>query len=796
MSHLVRQPGASVTRLILAGACSSLLALLAPAIGHAQPHDTDLRHLDTDVKAALSQIPDADVAAIGAENIPTFIRGKLGKIDGAVTETSVRASLAKVLPIFKVRDEHLKLKHSSTDELGMSHFRFEQQIDGLDVIGADFVVHVAKDGTIYAANGNARSNHTLPRQPKIGTAAAELTVLQATPSAAAQITDKTKLAYIVSDTDGTVHLAYQVDVSAPGTPPIHDLVFVDAIDGSIVTRHPQVFEAESRSMYDAQNGTNLPGAYISSPSSSSDQAVSYNYSYLDNVYQYYWSTFGRDSYNNGGATLVSSVHYYVSYNNAFWNGAQMVYGDGDGTVFSNLALALDVTGHELTHAVTQSTSGLNYVNESGALNEGISDIFGAMVEASVRGVSANTWKIGEDVYTPNTPGDALRYMNNPTQDGSSKDYYPERYTGSSDNGGVHWNSGIANLAFYLMCEGGTHPRGKTLVNVPAIGVDEAQRVWYRANTVYLTSGSQFIDARAATAQAAKDLYGTQAYTSVHLAWDAVGVPSVTGNFRPINVSSRGYVGTGDQVMIAGFVLSGSSSKSMLIRGVGPTLSQLGVSGVLPDPYLTVYQGSTVVDQNDNWSSYYNASGVASATSQVGAFGLPSGSLDSAVLPTLNPNSYTAIVSGVNGGTGNALVEAYDTDLNNSTQLINISTRAYVSSSSPLIGGFVVNGDGYKQVLIRAVGPTLSQLGVNGAMSDPVLTLYVGSTPIRQNDNWGTEPNASSIPGVASQVGAFGLPSGSADSCLLMNLPPGTYTAVVSGANGSAGVGMIEVYVVQ
>jgi hypothetical protein len=545
-----------------------------------------------------------------------------------------------------------------------------------------------------------------------------------------------------------------------------------------------------------QHGTNLPGAFISNPAGSGDQAVSLNYSYLDNVYKYYSNTFGRDSFNNSGATLISSVHYYVNYNNAFWNGSQMVYGDGDGVLFSNLATALDVTGHELTHAVTANTSALIYSGESGALNEGISDIFGAMIEASVRGVSANTWKIGEDVYTPNTPGDALRYMNNPTQDGSSTDYYPERYTGSADNGGVHWNSGIANLAFYLMCQGGTHPRGKTLINVPPVGVDQAQRIWYRANVYHLASNASFMDARAATALSALELYGMTAYTSVQLAWDAVGVPSVTGNFRPMNVSSRGFVGTGNQVMIAGFILSGGSSKSMLVRAVGPGLSQFGVSGVLTDPTLTVYRGSTVVDQNDNWSSYYNASGVAAAATQVGAFSLANGSLDAAVLPALSPTAYTAVVSGVNGGTGNALVEAYDTDINNPTQLINISTRANVSSSAPLIGGFVVNGSGYKQVLIRAVGPTLSTLGVSGAMSDPVLSLNVGSTTIRRNDNWGTEPNAGSIPGAAAQVGAFALGSGSADSCLLLNLPPGAYTAVVTGANGSSGVGMIEVYVVQ
>src|SRR5207248_565890 len=137
---------------------------------------------------------------------------------------------------------------------------------------------------------------------------------------------------------------------------------------------------------------------------------------------------------------------------------------------------------------------LTYSNESGAINEAMSDIHGEVIESWQRGngdvaagVTSDTWKVGEVIWTPNTPGDALRYMNNPTQDGSSADYYPERYTGTSDNGGVHSNSGIANLAFYLLSQGGTHPRSKTTVQVPGIGIAKAAQIFYRANTHYLTA---------------------------------------------------------------------------------------------------------------------------------------------------------------------------------------------------------------------------------------------------------------------------------------------------------------------
>ncbi len=246
------------------------------------------------------------------------------------------------------------------------------------------------------------------------------------------------------------------------------------------------------------------------------------------TYDFYFSRFGRDSYNGAGATLTSTVHYSRNYVNAYWNGTQMVYGDGDGSQSGPLTV-LDVVGHELTHAVTDTSSDLIYSNESGALNEAMSDVFGASIEAYRDGaVSANTWKIGEECWTPATAGDALRYMNDPALAGDY-DYYPTRYTGTSDNGGVHWNSGIANLAFKLMVTGGTHPRGKTSNVVPALdanpylSIEKGAAIFYRANTVYLTPSSTFADARNATAQAAADLYGSAAATAVNEAWTAVGV---------------------------------------------------------------------------------------------------------------------------------------------------------------------------------------------------------------------------------------------------------------------------------
>jgi hypothetical protein len=149
----------------------------------------------------------------------------------------------------------------------------------------------------------------------------------------------------------------------------------------------------------------------------------------------------------------------------------------------------------------------------------------AAADAHVNGgVRAATWNLAETIWTPGTAGDAMRYMNDPVKDGQSYDYYPTRYLGADDNGGVHLNSGIANLAFYLLVQGGKHPRGKTANVVPALGIDKSAAIFYRALANYLGANATFQDARNATAQAATELYGADAATATHAAWTAVGVP--------------------------------------------------------------------------------------------------------------------------------------------------------------------------------------------------------------------------------------------------------------------------------
>src|SRR6185295_14564760 len=234
---------------------------------------------------------------------------------------------------------------------------------------------------------------------------------------------------------------------------------------------------------------------------------------------------------------------------AFWNGTQMAYGDGNSSQGClPLARAQDVTGHELTHAVTENESGLIYSGESGGLNEAMSDIFGAFTEAYVDGgktgtltVSSDTWKIGEDILPP-----ALRYMNDPAADGASKDYW----VSGVGNVDVHYSSGIANLAFYLLSQGGTHPRGKSAIVVTGVGMDKAIRIFYEANVNILTSNANFLAAGNATVQAAVNLgYTLAEQTSVANAWQAVGVPVP---------NPGGGGGGGDTVLTNGVPVSGLS----------------------------------------------------------------------------------------------------------------------------------------------------------------------------------------------------------------------------------------------
>ncbi|MDB5968189.1 MAG: fibA1 [Hydrocarboniphaga sp.] len=512
------------------------------------------KEVPADVVRALAALPGAEIVQTGRDGLPVFVRGDLGRVSGLLAERVPRSEMGPALAAFRLKTADLRLRKSNTDDAGNQHLRYDQSFNGLAVVGGELVVHVDRKGSIYALNGTARGGLSSSLGSRdIGESAA-LAVVDADPRYLGMQAAPSRLVYFISP-EAEAFKAYEIIVSGErGTDPVRDKVYVDADTGRIVGVHPQIFFAESRKAYSANNVTTLPGTLKRSEgqAATSDVDVNDAYDYTGDTYEAYQAFWSRDSYNNAGATLISSVHYSSNYCNAFWNSTQMVYGDGNASQGCYpLDRAVDVTAHELTHGVTENESALVYSGESGGLNEAISDIFGAFTEAWVDGgktgtlaVSAETWEVGEDVLPP-----ALRYMNDPAADGVSKDYW----TSSVGNVDVHYSSGIANLAFYLLSQGGTHPRGKSSVQVTGVGMEKAIRIFYQAQINNLTSNSNFLGAANATVQAAQDLgYSLADQTSVANAWQAVGVAVATPG------SGGGGGGTGDVVLSNGVPVTGLS----------------------------------------------------------------------------------------------------------------------------------------------------------------------------------------------------------------------------------------------
>jgi YVTN family beta-propeller protein len=306
-------------------------------------------------------------------------------------------------------------------------------------------------------------------------------------------------------------------------------------------------------------------------------------------------------------------------------------------------------------------------------------------------------------------------------------------------------------------------------------------------------------------------YACTATNSSGSATSSAAILSVVTSANPgrlIDISSRASVGTGAGIMIAGFAVQGGS-KAIILRGAGPTLGALGVPGVLSTPVLSLFDSASpanLITQDSGWLAPPTVpSGVWSGKvspadptpadfMQVGAFAFGSGSSDAALKLTVPAGVYTSQVAGIGTATGVALAEVYDADQGNpSSQLFNISARASVGTGSNiLIAGFVVAGSTSQTVLIRASGPALTDLGVSGALADPQVQLFDGGQHIiGSNFGWA---GSSQIENAAASVGAFawGNPA-SDDSALLVTLPPGDYTAQISGASGDNGIALVEVY---
>jgi hypothetical protein len=257
----------------------------------------------------------------------------------------------------------------------------------------------------------------------------------------------------------------------------------------------------------------------------------------------------------------------------------------------------------------------------------------------------------------------------------------------------------------------------------------------------------------------------------------------------LNISTRMRVLADDKVLIGGFIVTGTDPKKVIVRGMGPSLNGVGVT--LSDPTLELHQGSTTVATNDNWKTKSDGS---SQQAEIEATTIPpTNDLESALVMTLSPGTYTAILAGKNGGTGVGLVEVYDLAQGANSKLANISTRGFVDTDdNVMIGGLIVgggSGGGTARAMVRALGPSVP---VTGALRDPILELRnVSGTLVDSNDNWKTRADGSSQ---QAEIEATTIPPTSdLESAIVATLAPGNYTAIVRGKNNTTGVGLVEVY---
>ncbi|GHJ98716.1 peptidase [Streptomyces sp. Y2F8-2] len=473
------------------------------------------------------------------------------------------------------------------DPDGSRHVRYDRTFRQLPVVGGDFVLHLAPDGSYRSADRATRRDISLPtitpavKAPK----AADLATAALRAANAGELlkhlTARPQL--VVDALHGAPRLAWRTEVTGQDTlgNPVARTVVTDAGTGRQIDAWDSIETAtgDGKSLYsgtvplettqsgsayqlkdptrggtytgDAENKTDLcfltticvsraPATLFTDSdnhwgsgtvSDRSSAAVDAQYG-TDVTWDYYKNVHGRSGIAGDGKGSYNRVHYGTNYNNAFWddNCFCMTYGDGDGTALGPL-VALDVAGHEMTHGVTSKTAALAYSGESGGLNEATSDIFGTLVEWYANNASdPGDYLIGEKIVRSGFGKSALRYMDKPSKDVNSADCW----SSSVGNLDVHYSSGVANHFAYLLAEGSG---AKTLngvaydsptcngSTVTGIGRDKLGKIWYRALTVYMTSSTNYAGARTATLNAAKDLYGAGSteYNAVAAAWSAVNV---------------------------------------------------------------------------------------------------------------------------------------------------------------------------------------------------------------------------------------------------------------------------------
>ncbi|WP_309318510.1 M4 family metallopeptidase [Streptomyces salinarius] len=469
--------------------------------------------------------------------------------------------------------EKLVVKDVVKDRDGSVHTRYERTYDGLPVLGGDLVVHRSKSGATRGVTKATKAAIKVATvTPKVKAAKAEQQALSAAEDAGSSRTAADSAPRkVIWAAEGKPVLAYETVVGGlqdDGTPnELH--VITDAATGAKLYEYQGIQTGSGKSLYSGtvELGTTKSGSSYqlydtgrgghktynlarktsgtgtlftdaddvwgtgTASSDPQDQTAAVDAAYGAQVtWDFYKESFGRNGIKNDGKAAYSRVHYGSNYVNAFWSDQCFCMTYGDGTGNTNPLTSLDVAGHEMTHGVTSNTAGLEYSGESGGLNEATSDIFGTGVEYFANSsTDKGDYLIGEAIDI-NGDGTPLRYMDKPSKDGASKDYWDSGLGGVD----VHYSSGPANHFFFLLAEGSgartvdgvdydspTHD-GST---VTGIGRAKALQIWYKALTEYMTSTTDYADARAATLSAASDLYGADSteYKTVGAAWTAINV---------------------------------------------------------------------------------------------------------------------------------------------------------------------------------------------------------------------------------------------------------------------------------
>ena len=466
--------------------------------------------------------------------------------------------------------ESLVVKDAVLDANGARHIRYERTLGGLPVIGGDLVVHQDAKGAVISVD-RAVAGTIAPASLTPGLSAAQAAA-KAKSAVQAAVGAAGAAQLVVWAASGAPRLAYRTTVEgmrADGTPS-RQVVVTDATSGAVLSRHEEIQTTDatgtgkgvfvgSVALTTNYTGTayelrdNTRGGQYTLTLNNKQGGNGTLYTDADNVWgtglvssgqsaavdaqygaaatwDFYKNTFGRLGIRGDGVGAYSRVHYGKNYVNAFWSDSCFCMTYGDGASNTHPLTEIDVAGHEMSHGVTANTAGLNYSGESGGLNEATSDIFGTGVEFYANLASDKPDYLIGELININGNGTPLRYMDKPSKDGASADYWSSS-VGSKD---VHYSSGVANHFFYLLSEGsGAKTINGVGYNSPTyngatltgIGRDEALQIWYRALSVYMTSTTDYKAARTATLNAAKDLYGSTSaeYGAVAATWTAVNV---------------------------------------------------------------------------------------------------------------------------------------------------------------------------------------------------------------------------------------------------------------------------------